>query len=386
MSTYDAATWVNQYYSGEATIVVTLNPGEWFSIFSGKTVIAQTYDWYGVNPIANTVLNLGYEIQGSQSMLRAYEHNGNVTSEEYVYINQLWNRVSYSSIAKDSLSFTQNGVTYTFALSEFSRIVHLDGSRGEKSIKFTYFNDQVVLTQTILMQNDSYPLNASWSITPLNDEITNVQLLLATNFDLEFHFDKAQISQFMDWSNPWEMPTKITNGQNWAIVNFSNLDLIDHYIGLYDQEKQTAFAFNFIDLPDWGNVGALTNNQIDIVRYQYNFKAIGTNQTVVRQYQVLAIAKDSYPALQPNNLQNLFALKFDIFPLSVHDYREYIAENNISLIVYDKTQFNLQTSLPLSEVFLPELAQCRFLELVYSNSRYDVFRVLDGYNQTHVWK
>jgi hypothetical protein len=386
MSTYDAATWVNQYYSGEATIVVTLNPGEWFSIFSGKTVIAQTYDWYGVNPIANTVLNLGYEIQGSQSMLRAYEHNGNVTSEEYVYINQLWNRVSYSSIAKDSLSFTQNGVTYTFALSEFSRIVHLDGSRGEKSIKFTYFNDQVVLTQTILMQNDSYPLNVSWSITPLNDEITNVQLLLATNFDLEFHFDKAQISQFMDWSNPWEMPTKITNGQNWAIVNFSNLDLIDHYIGLYDQEKQTAFAFNFIDLPDWGNVGALTNNQIDIVRYQYNFKAIGTNQTVVRQYQVLAIAKDSYPALQPNNLQNLFALKFDIFTLSVHDYREYIAENNISLIVYDKTQFNLQTSLPLSEVFLPELAQCRFLELVYSNSRYDVFRVLDGYNQTHVWK
>jgi len=387
MSTYDAATWVNQCYLGEVTIVVTLNPGEWFSVFSGKTVIAQTYDWEGATPVADSVLNLDYEIQGAPNMLRAYEHSGDVTSEDYVYINQLWHRVFYLSLAKDTLSFTQSGVNYTLALSELSRTVNLYSSSEEKTaVEFTYFNDQVVLTQTILIQNDSYPLNVSWSITPLNGEITNVQLLLTTNFDLEFHFDKAQILQFMEWTNPWEMPMKITKGKEWAIVDFSSSKLIDHYVGFYDQEKQTAVAFNFVDLPDWGNIGALTNRQIDAIRYQYNFKEIGANQTVLRQYQVLAIAKDSYPSLRPDELQNLFTLKVCPFTVSVHNYKEYMSEHNISLIVYDKTQFNLQTSSPLSASFLPELAQCKFLERVYSNSRYDIFRVLDNYNQTQVWK
>ena len=190
----------------------------------------------------------------------------------------------------------------------------------------------------------------------------------------------------MEWTNPWDMPTKTTPNKGWVSVNFSSSELSDHYIGFYDQTKQTAFALNFIDVPDWGSIDALANRQINAISYQYNFKEIGVNQTVQCQYQVLAVTKDSYPALQPNELANLFTLKVDQFIPSVHNYQEYIAENNISLIVYDKTQFNLQTSSALSEIFLPDLAQCEFLELVYSNSKYDIFKILDSYNQTHIWK
>ncbi|MDR0471383.1 MAG: hypothetical protein LBH79_06650 [Nitrososphaerota archaeon] len=385
MRTYEAATWVKQNYPSEI-IVVTLNPGEWFAVFSDNPVIAQTYHWYGANPVADAVLNLHYEIQGPQTMLRTYEQNGNVTSENYVYINQLWNRVAYLSLSKDTLSFTQNAVNHTVALCELTKTVTLNNSFEEKSVEFTYYNNQVVLTQTILFQKDAYPLNVSWSITPLNGEITNAQLVLSTDFDLEFYFDKAQIPQFMEWTNPWDMPTKTTPNKGWVSVNFSSSELSDHYIGFYDQTKQTAFALNFIDVPDLGSIDALANRQINAISYQYNFKEIGVNQTVQCQYQVLAVTKDSYPALQPNELANLFTLKVDQFTPSVHNYQEYIAENNISLIVYDKTQFNLQTSSALSEIFLPDLAQCEFLELVYSNSKYDIFKILDSYNQTHIWK
>ena len=385
-NTYEAGVWINQNYPNAATVVDTINPGDWFSIFSGKHVISQTYDWEGTNSIAESVLNLDYEVQRDQNLLKAYEPNGNITDENYVSIDQLWSRVSYSSLAGDFLSFSKNGVNYSFSLSEFSRIVSVNDRSEQKSIEFRFFNNQVALTQTILVRNDSYPINVFWSISPLNGEISNVTLFLTTYFDLEFHFFKAQIPQFMDWVNPWDMPSKITYGKEWASVNFLSSDMVDHYVGLYDQEKQTAFAFNFTDLPNLGNIGALANHQIDAVRYQYYFKEIGANQSAIRQYQVLTLTKDNYPILQPDELQCLFNIKSNQFDVSVHNYKEFIAENNISFIVYDKNQFDIQTSSSLGSSFLPKLAQCQFLELVYSNSRYDVFKVLENYNITQVWK
>ena len=159
----------------------------------------------------------------------------------------------------------------------------------------------------MLVQNDSYPINVSWAVTPLKSDISNVTLYLTTYFDLQFDFDKAQIPQLMNWVNPWDVPSKTTlmetNGQ---LLTFTNSDLKDNYIGLYDDKNQIAYAFNFTDLPDWGNIGALANRQIDAVRFQYQFNEINANQTVTRQYQVLYLSKNSFPTLQQNDLQSLF--------------------------------------------------------------------------------
>ena len=257
LNAYNAGVWLNQNYPGNETVVATQNPGDWFAIFSGKHVISQTYDWEGTNAIADSVLNLAYKIQWSQAMVKAYETNGNTTDENYVSIDQIWYRVSQSSIAKDFLSFNQNGVNYSFALSDLNRTLSFDNQNNSKEVKFRYFNNQVALTQEILVQNDGYPINVFWSISPLNSDISDVILYLTTYFDLQFHFDQAQIPQLMNWVNPWDIPAKTTNAEEWVAVNFSSSDLVDHYIGLYDQRKQTAFAFYFTDLPDWVNIGAL---------------------------------------------------------------------------------------------------------------------------------
>jgi hypothetical protein len=387
INAYDAGVWLNQNYPDTANVVVTRNPGDWFPIFSGKNVISQTYDWEGTNSIAQSVLNLDYEIQGPQTQVKAYETNHYVTDEACVSLNQVWSRVSYSSIDADFVSFNQHGLNYSFALSDLNRTLSFYDQNNPKKIEFRYFNNQVAITQTIFVQNDRYPFNVSWSISPLNGSISNATLYLTVYFDLQFHFDKAQVSHLMNWVNPWDMPSKTANGKEWATVNFTSSDMkSDHYLGLFDQQTQTAFTFNFTDLPDWVNIGALNNHQIDAVRYQYTFNQISANQNVTRQYQVLTLSKDSYPTLQPDELQNLFNLEFGQFNITVNNYKEFIGENNIEFIVYDKDQMDGRTSFTLGSSFLPQITQSQFLELVYSNSRYDIFKILDNYNQTQVWK
>ncbi len=174
----------------------------------------------------------------------------------------------------------------------------------------------------------------------------------------------------MNWVNPWNVSSKTTDGTAWAVVNFTNSDLKDNYIGLYDNKNQIAFAFNFTDLPDWGNIGALGSRQIDAVRFQYQFNEVNVNQTVTRQYQVLTLSKNSFPALQPNGLESLFNFNPSQFTVSTSDFKDYIAENNIEFIVYDKNQLD------------SNIVSVPFLELIYSNDRYDIFKILSNYNQT----
>ncbi len=367
---YDAGVWLEQNYPGNATVVDTQIPGFWFSIFSGKTVIAQTNAGEGTNNIAQSVLSLSYSIQGPQTSVKAYEANGDIDEENYVSINEVWYRVSDSSTAGDFISFTQNGANYKFALSDLSSEVSFDEQSCPAKIEFLYFNDYVKLTETLLVQNDSYPINVSWSVTPLNNDISNVTLYLTTYFDLQFDFDEAQIPQLMNWVNPWNVSSKTTEGTAWAVVNFTSSNLKDNYIGLYDDKNQIAFAFNFTDLPDSGNIGALASRQIDAVRFQYQFNEVNVNQTVTRQYQVLTLSKNSFPTLQPNELESLFNFKPGQFTVSTSDFKDYIAENNIEFIVYDKNQLN------------SNMASCPFLELIYSNDRYDIFKILSNYNQT----
>ncbi len=369
----DAGVWLNQNYPNNATAVVTEVPGFWFSTFSGKNIIAQTDPTVQRTEIAESVLSLSYEIQDPQNLLRAYEAKGLITDENYVSINQVWYQVSSSSTAGDFISFTQNAQNFTFPLSEFNREIYFNDQGSPKNLTLTYSNDYVDLTETMLVQNDSYATDVSWGVTPLQNNISNVTLYLTTSFNLQFDFEVAQIPQLMNWVNPWDVPSKMVGGppgQEWAVATFTNSNSMDNYVGLYDDKNQIAYAFNFTDLPNWGNVGALTNRQIDAVRFQYQINEINANQTATRQYQVLTLTKNSFPTLQQNNLQSLFAYKPDQFTVSTRDFKNYIAENNIEFIVYDKNQLD------------PNFARCKFLQLIYSNDRYDIFKVLDSYNQT----
>jgi hypothetical protein len=362
---YDAGVWLSTNFPGEATVVVTEIPGYWFSLFSGKNVIAETNPIIERNVVAESVLQLSYEIENPQTLIRAYESKGDISDENYVSINDVWNRVSYSSADGDFISYSVNGVyKEKIPLSSFNQESVFEDQGSPKKLIIHYFNDEVNITQTIIAQNDTYPINVDWTTSPAKSEISNVALYVTNFFDLHFSFTEAYIPGVLDWQNPWSNPSNFKENE-WAVVNFSSSTLTDNYLGFYDETNEVAFALKFEDLPDWGNVGALDSMQIDAVRFQYNFYKININQTASFTYQLLTFWKNSFPQMQNlSDLKGLFDFKpATTFDLTSRDYHDYIKEYNIGFVVYDKNQLDTK------------IINCKLLEMVYSNDRYVIFKI-----------
>ena len=361
---YDAGLWLSQNFPNPATVVVTEIPGSWFGVFSGKSIIAQTNPIIERNIVAESVLDLSYELEHPLTLVRAYESKGGISDENYVSINNVWNKASYSSGDGDFLSFRKNGVAHYSDLSKFSREIVFEDQNYPKRIVIRYFNDEIALTQTISVQNDSYPINVAWTLSPLRSEIEDVALYISTFFDLSFSFEKAYIPGVLDWENPWSRPSD-AQGNDWAVVNFSRAILTDDYIGFYDEKNEVVFALKFAELPDWGNVGVLGSRQIDAVRFQYNFDKVSINQQASFTYQILTFSQSSFPEMQKlSELKSLFDLKpAAAFEVKSRDYHDYIKEFNIEFLVYDKNQLDTK------------IIRARLLEIVYSNDRYVIFRI-----------
>jgi hypothetical protein len=126
-----------------------------------------------------------------------------------------------------------------------------------------------------------------------------------------------------------------------------------------------TFALKFEEVPEWGNVGALASRQIDAIRFQYNFDKINPGHSASLAYQVLAFSKSSYPTVQmPSDLMSLFAAKVPAgFEVESRDYKDYIRENDIKFIVYDKNQLDTK------------MVNSKLLKLIYSNDRYVIFKI-----------
>jgi len=366
LKAYDAGIWLRNNFPDETTVVVTEVPGFWFRLYSGKTIIAETDPIIERNTVAASVLELAYELEHPLTLVRAYDMTkGDVADENYVSINNVWYKVSDSAADGNKISYRANGVyKEDIPLSNFTRESIFEDQRSPKKVTFRYFNDELSITQTILVHNDTYSIEVVWSLTPTENEITDVALYLSTFFNLQFSFEEAYIPGMLDWQNPWENYSNY-KGNEWAVVNFSRSTLTGTCLGFYDATEEVVFALNFQELPDWGNVGALESMQIDAVRFQYNFDKIDINEATSFTYQYLTFSKNSFPETpRLTDLQGLFDFKPDAeFELKSRDYHEYIRDENIGFLVYDKNQLDTK------------LVRSKILEIVYSNDRYIIFRI-----------
>jgi hypothetical protein len=365
MKAFDAGSWLRTHYLGPSKAVVTEIPGDWLGLFSGKSVIAETNPEDGDerNPVTVTVLNLAHEIENPLTLVRAYEEKGAISNEEYVSINNVWKRVSYSSKDGNFISYSDMNADCFCDLSDLHREIIFEDQNCPNKITIKYYNDDVALTQTIHIQNESYLIDVSWTAFSLRNEITDITVYISTFFDLSFSFEKANIPGLLDWVNPWDNPSG-TQGNDWAVVNFSRTTLADNYLGFFDEKNEVLFAIRFAELPDWGNVGVLGSRQIDTVRFQYDFDKINVDQPASFTYQILTFSQNSFPEKQSSNeLPSLFDFKPATFQVKSRNYFSYINEENIEFIVYDKNQLDTN------------LIRAKILELIYSNDRYVIFRV-----------
>jgi hypothetical protein len=362
---YDAGVWLRNNFPDEATAVVTAVPGFWFRVFSGKTVIAATNPIIERNVISESVLDLSYELEHQQTLVRASEARGDLSDESYVSVNDVWNRISYSSGGGDFVSYRQNEVDKHTALSNFTRETTLDASSPPKLL-VRYVNDALEITKTITFQNDSYPINVSWTLTPTNGEVSNVVLYVSVFFDLQFSFEAAYVPGILNWENPWDKPST-SQGHDWAIVDFSPNTITGNCVGVFDQKDGAIFAMKFEELPEWGNIGALETRQIDAIRFHYTFDKLAPSQEASVGYQVLTFSKTSNPNVEmSSDLNTLFTSKTaGAFEVKSRNYQDYIRENEVKFIVYDKNQLDTK------------IAHSKLLELIYSNDRYVIFKIKD---------
>jgi hypothetical protein len=367
----DAGLWLKDNYLQNSTVISTYIPGFWLQEFSGMNVVAQTDPAVQRNEIAEAVLSLSYELEHQQTLTMAYEAKGAIFDENQVSINQVWDTVWYNSGSGDFLLYTQNGTEHQLQLSTLGKQVTFIDQGNPKQIIFALSDGNVALTRTVSYSNVSYAVGTNWALTPMKSQIYNASLYLTTLFDLKYDFKVVQIPGLLDWVNPWDAPSQIRDTHidanpesNWAVAGFSSGDLKNGYLGLYDDKNQVAFALNFTDLPNWGNIGALAQRQIDAVRFQYNLGDLAVNQTASCSYQTMTVAKSSYPTLSRDTLMGMFGLKPSL-TVNSRSYVYYLVKYNVAFLVYDRNQ--LDTSMIHS----------RLLQLVYSNDRYVIFKIIN---------
>lgn len=360
-----AGIWLKNNYPEPATVIVTSSPGFWFRAFCGKTVIAATDQIVERNVVTESVLSLSYEIETPITLLRAYEAKGDIISENYVSINNLWWLSTFCSIAGDYISYNVNGEHKTVPLTQMGRYYTLDNSsQTTNALTLIYSNDDLLISKTQLIQPSSYATEILWDITPVNSPVSNVTLYMSTFFDLHFNFDKAYLPGTLNWENPWDNLTD-SYGESWAVTDFSKTALTDDYIVMHDEQNQIYYAMKFHDLPDWGNIGALGNKQIDAIRLSYKFEQINADKHASFSYQTLTFSKESLPqTVQPTQIKEMFVTQpLSYFTVVSRSYLDFIKESDISFLVYDR--FQLDTKLVRNEI----------LELIYSNDRYVIFKV-----------
>ena len=362
---YNAALWLKQNYPEMTRVVVSEKPGEWFGVYSGKYVVAETNPIVDWNVVAESVLDLSYDIEHPITMVRAYESKDNISAENYISVNGVWTPVSYLSEDTSYVSFREgNGTLETFALSVLNKEFVLENESYPKGIEINYSNEKFALTENILVQNDSYPANITWTMTSLKSDLYYVVLYLSYHFDLSFSFSGAYIPGVLNWENPWDRPSNVQDNQ-WAVTDFSGNNLTDKYIGIYDDKNQAEFALKFLDKPDSGTLGALANRQIDAFRFQYQFYQLNANQTVSSSYQILTFSQTSFPETQPPyELVGMFnSNSTKAFDVKCRDYASYVKEQNIDFLVYDVHRFD------------PSLLRSKVLQVVYSNNEFVICKI-----------
>ncbi|MCW4023696.1 MAG: hypothetical protein NWF01_01505 [Candidatus Bathyarchaeota archaeon] len=357
---YDAAVWLREHYPGTSTVVVSEKPGEWFGLYSGKMIIAAQDPIVQRNLAAECVLDLADEVETPITLLRVYDARGSISDELQINVDGVWQRMFVFDKTGTSIYFNQNGQSYHYSLSELTRQFTLDTQNNTAQINTTYSNQQIAITQKIQVSNDKYPINYDWSITPLQDQITNVTFRMTLS--LSFDGTKAYVPGVLNWESPWKYAQNTTKVA-WTVVNFTSADVSDNFFGVFDEKNQAAFALKLGQLPSWGNIGAVATGWVDNLRLEFPVADIALGQNQSLTYQIETFTKTSYPDMPPlDQMKTVFDVQAS-YTIYSRSFMDYIKDQNIGFIVYDKPSF------------YPQLTESNILNVVYENNNYVICKI-----------
>ncbi|MGB9854580.1 MAG: hypothetical protein ACPLRY_07250 [Candidatus Bathyarchaeales archaeon] len=359
---YKASLWLKTHYPSESTVIVTEKPGLFFGLFSSKFTIMETNPTVERATVAETVLNLAYEMENPITLFRVFEARMPYELDQYnVLIHNVWKRASFLYDEETSLSYFENGQKFSVNLSDLERKIFWVTENNCKKLQIQYsLKDKFELTENVEMKSDRLPATVDWVFNPLCREIEDLCINISIHFDLSLLFEKAYVPGMLDWESPWDKPSFAEENGKWALVYFYPKNLTENYVAIYDLANRTFYAVKFADLPSMGSVGVLASKQIDALRLRYDFERV--NRTVSFAYSVLNLSEESFQSLSISDFEELFDLKGN-FTVQFRDYLTYSEEYGIDFLVFE------------AKTFRSELLNARVLQLIYSNDEYVICKI-----------
>ena len=341
---YNAGMWLKQNFISSGTVVVSNKPQSWIHTISDLETIEETWSpVLGINVVADTILNLCYEADNSRALAREYMSGGSDSGQAiYVSVYHVWQKVLSIPDNYVFISYLDtSGKEVVVFLSEIAKKTYwTQESVDESQMVSEYSNDLFTLKKLVTINSERSVINLDWMFTTHQD-LAGVNLRVFNLLEPSLDFKEAFIPGILDWQNPWDKPSYVDTIHNWAVVECPPYILGDNYAAMLAAKNGVLVVFEFANVPDWLNAGALGNHFIDALRVGYQFGDLRKNESREVSFSVLPHSLGSRPIEPPTQtaLKQLLDSRVNL-TVQERDFLTYIKEYNGKFVVIDSERLS----------------------------------------------
>lgn len=360
---YEASVWLKNNYLHESAVVTSEKPGIFFGLMSNRHVFMETNPVVERAALAETILNLAYELEHPLTLYRICEVPMPYELEQFnILIHNLWKRVLFMYSEDAQLSFALNGKQYSRLLADLDRQIFWRDYNGRKTLCIQYnVDDGFYLLQTVEMFDGRFPVKVTWVPVCSSGRVSNLSIRLSLHFDLQFTFNCTYVPGIFHWENPLSKAFPfMVEGRNWTTFDFSPADLSDDYVAFHDSVNHAYCAVRFNELPSLASIGVLSTGQVDALRLTYNSSKVTDGITF--SYAVLVFSEESFHEVTPDDFKDVFGAESD-FHVKFRDYLSFIIENDVKFMIFESDKFRV------------ELLNSNLLHLIYSTDGYVICEI-----------
>jgi len=368
ITSYDAGLWLKENLISNGSGVVSKKPGHWVGVISDHETIEEPWSpFFGTrNVIAETILSLFYEMDNTRIMTREYVSGGSIPGQVmYVSVYNVWEKVLSMPDNHIYVSFLNtNCEEVVVSLSEFAKNNYWTQKSVEESQMVSeYSNDLFTLEKSVSVHSGNSLINLDWKFTSHQD-LLDVSLRAFSFMEPSLDFNETFVPGVLNWQNPWDKPSYVDKLHNWAVIECPPYVLSETYAAILDSKNGLLLIFEFVDFPDWLNVGAQGNRFIDSLRVGYQFGDLTKNESREVSFSVLPYSLEFKQVERPTEaiLKQLLDSK-DNLPVQNRDFLAYIEEYNVEFIIIDAQR------LPVNAEF------SRILQRVYGNDKFVLYTI-----------
>lgn len=365
IASYNAGKWLKQYSISDGAVVVSEKPGTWLHAISDHKTIEETNPLLGRNVVAEAVLYLFYEMENTRTLTREYTSGDSISGQVmYVSVYNAWTKALSIPDNYVYVNYTAiHGKSAVVSLSETSKkIFWAQRSVDESQLVSEYSNDLFTLEKVVTFHSESSVINLEWRLTAHQD-LAAIKLRVFSFTEPSLDFREAFLPGVLEWQNPWDNPS-FNMGDDWAVVECPPNILSGNVVAILDAENGALMVFEFADVPDWFNIGALGNRFIDALRVGYEFGNFTKGESREISFSVLLYSFESREIERwtQATLKQLLDSKMNL-PVQERDFLTYIKEYNIEFVVIDSQQLLLNVeSSPI-------------LDRVYANDKFVIYAI-----------